>query len=66
VSLWPRALLFDFDGVIVDSEPFTSWRSPKCFAASISSLEDEYYDELNRIRRQGAFNARLEKHGKAA
>jgi len=60
VSLWPRALLLILTASSLTANRFTSWRSPKCFAASISTLsEDEYYDELIGFDDKGAFKTSL-------
>src|SRR5207249_12312936 len=45
VSLWPRALLFDFDGVIVDSEPLHFMAFTEVLRGEhIDLSEDEYYN----------------------
>jgi beta-phosphoglucomutase len=44
---WPRAILFDFDGVIVNSEPLHYRGFQQIFAAEgITLTDDEYYREL--------------------
>ena len=47
MSTWPRAVLFDFDGVIVNSEPLHFQALSEVLAAEHVDLrEDEYYREL--------------------
>jgi HAD superfamily hydrolase (TIGR01509 family) len=44
---WPRAILFDFDGVIVNSEPLHCQGFRQTFAAEgITLTDDDYYREL--------------------
>jgi beta-phosphoglucomutase len=65
VSLWPRALLFDFDGVIVDSEPLHFMAFVEVLRGEhIDLSEDEYYDELIGFDDKGAFKHVFEKRGK--
>ncbi len=65
MSLWPRALLFDFDGVIVDSEPLHFMAFAEVLrGVHIDLSEDEYYDELIGFDDKGAFKHVFEKHGR--
>ena len=44
---WPRAVLFDFDGVIVNSEPLHFYATHEVLKAErVEITEDEYYREL--------------------
>jgi beta-phosphoglucomutase len=56
MSRWPRAMLFDFDGVLVNSEPlhFQAFREVLA-VEKIDLTEDEYYDELIGFDDKGAF-----------
>ncbi len=65
MSLWPQALLFDFDGVIVDSEPLHLLAFQEVLKAEhIDLSEDEYYDELIGFDDKGAFKHVFEKRGR--
>jgi beta-phosphoglucomutase len=60
---WPSAILFDFDGVIVHSEPLHF----EAFAAvaaeeKIDLTEEEYYRELIGFDDRGAFRHLFAKH----
>jgi beta-phosphoglucomutase len=65
MNSWPRAIFFDFDGVIVNSEPLH-------FAAirdvlkdeQIDLTEDEYYRELIGFDDRGAFGHMFAKQGR--
>jgi beta-phosphoglucomutase len=47
MTAWPRAILFDFDGVIVHSEPLHCRGFQRIFAGEgITLTDDEYYREL--------------------
>jgi len=62
---WPAAVLFDFDGVIVNSEPlhFDAFRQTLA-AEHIDLSEDEYFHELIGFDDRGAFKHVFEKHGR--
>lgn len=56
MSRWPAAVLFDFDGVIVNSEPLHLLGFQKVLAAEKIQLgEREYYQELIGFDDRGAF-----------
>jgi beta-phosphoglucomutase len=56
MSHWPLAVLFDFDGVIVNSEPLHFFAFHKILAAEkIEITEEEYYRELIGFDDRGAF-----------
>jgi len=53
---WPAAVLFDFDGVLVNSEPLHFQAFREVLAAEhIELSEDEYYRELIGFDDKGAF-----------
>src|SRR3954454_25002886 len=53
---WPRAVLFDFDGVLVNSEPLHFQAFREVLAAEhIELTENEYYNELIGFDDKGAF-----------
>ena len=53
---WPAAVLFDFDGVLVNSEPLHFQAFREVLAAEhIDLSEDEYYRELIGFDDKGAF-----------
>jgi beta-phosphoglucomutase len=59
---WPRAVLFDFDGVLVNSEPLHFQAFREVLAAErIELTEDEYYDELIGFDDKGAFRYLFQK-----
>ena len=63
MSPWPRAVLFDFDGVIVNSEPLHFRAFQEVLAAEhIELAEDEYYRELIGFDDRGAFKHIFAKH----
>ena len=65
MSLWPRAILFDFDGVIVNSEPLHFFAFQEVLKAEkIDLTEQEYYQELIGFDDKGAFKHVFEKHGR--
>jgi HAD superfamily hydrolase (TIGR01509 family) len=65
MSLWPQALLFDFDGVIVNSEPLHFHAFHEVLAEEhIDLAEEEYYRELIGFDDKGAFKHIFEKHDK--
>src|SRR5438105_4843590 len=62
---WPRAVLFDFDGVIVNSEPLHFHAFHEVLAEEqIELTEDEYYRELIGFDDKGAFKHVFQKHQK--
>ena len=62
---WPRAVLFDFDGVIVNSEPLHFYALHEVLKAEhIDLSEDEYYRELIGFDDRGAFRKVFERQGK--
>ena len=53
---WPHAVLFDFDGVIVNSEPLHFLAFHQVLAAEkIELSEEEYYREMIGFDDKGAF-----------
>src|SRR2546421_10077334 len=53
---WPRAVLFDFDGVIVNSEPLHFLAFHEILAAEkIELSEREYYQDMIGFDDRGAF-----------
>jgi HAD superfamily hydrolase (TIGR01509 family) len=53
---WPQAVIFDFDGVIVNSEPLHFYAFHKVLAAEGIELgEEEYYRQLLGFDDRGAF-----------
>jgi beta-phosphoglucomutase len=59
---WPRAVLFDFDGVIVNSEPLHFYAFNEVLkAAGVELSEDEYYRDLIGFDDRGAFRHLFEK-----
>lgn len=66
MSHWPRAILFDFDGVIVNSEPLHLAAFQQVLTAEhIALSEDEYYRELIGFDDRGAFQHIFQRRGKA-
>jgi beta-phosphoglucomutase len=62
---WPRAVLFDFDGVLVNSEPLHFFAFQEVLAAEhIELTEDEYYRELIGFDDRGAFRTVFQKHAR--
>ena len=60
---WPLAVLFDFDGVIVNSEPLHFYAFTQVLAAEhIELSEDEYYRELIGFDDRGALRHIYDKH----
>lgn len=56
MSRWPHAVLFDFDGVIVNSEPLHFLAFNEVLAAEkIDLSENEYYQEMIGFDDKGAF-----------
>ncbi len=65
MSIWPAAILFDFDGVIVNSEPLHFFAFQEVLAAEkIELTEQEYYRELIGFDDRGAFRHMFTKHGR--
>jgi beta-phosphoglucomutase len=65
-SAWPGAVLFDFDGVIVNSEPLHFWAFHEVLRDEhIDLTEAEYYRELIGFDDKGAFKHIFAKHGRA-
>src|SRR5918992_5831288 len=61
---WPRAVLFDFDGVIVNSEPLHFYATHEVLKAEhVEITEDEYYRELIGFDDRGAFRHVFQKRG---
>ncbi len=59
---WPRAVLFDFDGVIVNSEPLHMRAFQEVLAREhVGLTEKEYYEELIGFDDKGAFRRVFEK-----
>ncbi len=66
MSSWPKALLFDFDGVIVNSEPLHFRGFQEVLAGEgIALAEDEYYAQLIGFDDRGAFAHTFRLHGRA-
>lgn len=62
---WPGAILFDFDGVIVNSEPLHFRAFQQVLAEeNIPITESEYYSELIGFDDRGAFTHLLQKHSR--
>jgi HAD superfamily hydrolase (TIGR01509 family) len=62
---WPRAVLFDFDGVIVNSEPLHFHAFHEVLAEEdIELSEAEYYDELIGFDDKGAFRHIFARHNR--
>jgi beta-phosphoglucomutase len=65
MSTWPAAVLFDFDGVIVNSEPLHLQVFREVLAREqIDVSEEEYYKELIGFDDKGAFKHVFKKHGR--
>lgn len=64
MSEWPAVVLFDFDGVIVNSEPLHFQAFREVLAAEhIELSEDEYYTELIGFDDKGAFRHVFQSRG---
>jgi beta-phosphoglucomutase len=62
---WPAAVLFDFDGVIVNSEPLHLQAFVEVLKAEHIDLdEEEYYRDMIGFDDKGAFKYIFEKRGK--
>jgi HAD superfamily hydrolase (TIGR01509 family) len=67
MSEWPAAVIFDFDGVIVNSEPLHYRAFAEILAdEGITLSEDEYYAEYIGFDDRGAFNHLLTKYNRPA
>jgi beta-phosphoglucomutase len=65
MSSWPGAVLFDFDGVIVNSEPLHFLAFHEVLKAErIEITEAEYYQELIGFDDRGAFKHIFAKHAR--
>jgi HAD superfamily hydrolase (TIGR01509 family) len=65
MSYWPRAVLFDFDGVIVNSEPLHFRAFQEVLALEQIELgEEEYYRELIGFDDKGAIRHVFAKHNR--
>ncbi len=65
MSTWPAAVVFDFDGVIVNSEPVHFAAFQRLLADErISLTEPEYYADLIGFDDRGAIRHMLEKNGR--
>jgi beta-phosphoglucomutase len=65
MSTWPAAVLFDFDGVIVNSEPVHFAAFAKLLSEeNIPLAEPEYYAELIGFDDRGAIRHMLAKHNR--
>ena len=65
MSRWPSAALFDFDGVIVNSEPLHYLAFHDVLRAEkIDLTEAQYYQELIGFDDKGAFRHVFQKHGR--
>jgi beta-phosphoglucomutase len=62
---WPAAIFFDFDGVIVNSEPIHFQAFKEVLAEEqIDITEKEYFSELIGFDDRGVFRHVLKKHGR--
>ncbi len=65
MSLWPRAILFDFDNVIVNSEPLHFFAFHSVLKEEkIELTESEYYGELLGCDDKAGFRHIFQKHGR--
>ena len=65
MNLWPRAILFDFDGVLVNSEPLHFYAFQDVLKAEkIELAEAEYYQEYLGFDDRSAFKKVFEKNGR--
>ncbi|HEX2974153.1 MAG TPA: HAD family phosphatase [Tepidisphaeraceae bacterium] len=66
MNVWPRAIIFDFDGVLVNSEPLHFYAFQDVLKAEgIPLTEAEYYQGLIGFDDRGAFKRIFEQHGRA-
>lgn len=62
---WPATIIFDFDGVLVNSEPLHFRAFQQVAAAEkIELTEDQYYDELVGFDDKGAWKHLFARHGR--
>lgn len=62
---WPRAVLFDFDGVLVNSEPLHFYAFHEVLKTErIDISEDEYYREIIGFDDRGAFRKIFERRNR--
>ena len=65
MAAWPVAVVFDFDGVIVNSEPLHFRAFQQVLATEkIDLTEEEYYRELIGFDDKGAFKHVFASHGR--
>jgi beta-phosphoglucomutase len=65
MALWPYAILFDFDGVLVNSEPLHYWAFHEVLKAEKIDLDEpEYYQEMMGFDDRGAFEHIYKKRGR--
>src|SRR5436190_2876802 len=65
MSSWPLAVLFDFDGVIVNSEPLHFFAFQDVLKAEhIELTEEQYYRDLIGFDDKGAFKDIFELNGR--
>src|SRR5580704_14802419 len=63
MSSWPAAVIFDFDGVIVNSEPLHFFAFHEVLRAEkIDLTEQEYYRELIGFDDRGGFKHIYDRH----
>jgi beta-phosphoglucomutase len=63
---WPAGVIFDFDGVLVNSEPLHYLAFHEVLAGEeIELTETEYYNEMIGFDDRGAFNHIFKLHGRA-
>jgi HAD superfamily hydrolase (TIGR01509 family) len=63
---WPAGVIFDFDGVLVNSEPLHYLAFHEVLAKEdIELSEAEYYNEMIGFDDRGAFNHIFKLHGRA-
>ncbi len=65
MSRWPHAVLFDFDGVLCNSEPLHFFAFQEVLQAEkIELLEPEYYAEMVGFDDRGAFKHIFQRRGR--
>lgn len=65
MSLWPHAIIFDFDGVLVNSEPLHFLAFHECLKEEkIELAESEYFQELIGFDDRGAFGYIFQKRNR--